>query len=290
MPNIPAFLRDLSPERSSDMPNTAVFDLDLNPVLEKASNEELGILHDIIMEKWSEELSGHDAYKLHYPEHKHYADLIAKEIRDYGGNSFMNLFRGEGPSYKELVCDVAERLKAPFSKDQEIAQVEGSILATVLAMAWDKMTEEEKRSVLKMVKQSNMSWAGGASALAFQGIFRAGGFASYQLTLIVVNAIVKGLIGRGLSLAANAAMMRGVSVLTGPVGLALTSLWAVVQLAGPSYKVTIPAVVYVAMLRAGQSSVRCSECGAMMADSFNFCSECGASIAEVKEKAQLVCW
>ncbi len=269
------------------MLNTAIFDLDLNPVLDEASNEQLGILHDIIMEKWSEELSTHDAYKEHHPDHSQYADLIAKEIRDYGGNSFANLFRGEGPSYKELVCDVASRLKAPFSGNQDIAEIENSILATVLETAWDKMTEEEKRPVLDVVKQPNKSWAGGASALAFQAIFRAGGFASYQLTLIVVNAVVKGLIGRGLSLAANAAMMRVASVVTGPVGLALTSLWTVVQLAGPSYKVTIPAVVYVAMLRAGQTSVQCSGCEAVLAAGFKFCPECGTAIADVQEQAQV---
>ena len=36
----------------------------------------------------------------------------------------------------------------------------------------------------------------------------AGGFKSYQLTAIVVNAVLKALIGRGLSFAATGTMMR----------------------------------------------------------------------------------
>ncbi|WP_407230148.1 ubiquinol-cytochrome C chaperone family protein [Escherichia coli] len=83
----------------------------------------------------------------------------------------------------------------------------------------------------------------------FQFIFKAGGFKSYQLTLIMANAILKALIGRGLSFAGNTILTRTMAVLTGPVGWAITAIWTLVDVGGTAYRVTIPAVIYVAVLR-----------------------------------------
>lgn len=88
-----------------------------------------------------------------------------------------------------------------------------------------------------------------ALAAAFQVVFQAGGFKSYQLTLIVVNAVMKALMGRGLALAANATLARSMAILTGPIGWAITAAWTVIDVGGAAYRVTIPAVIQVAFLR-----------------------------------------
>ena len=101
------------------MKNTTVFDENLNPVLELSDNEDLEPLVKYLKQKFSEQLTNTDAYIKHYPEHEKYADLIAKELRDMGGNSFANTFRREGPEYHEIVCDVADKLKAPYNKNKD---------------------------------------------------------------------------------------------------------------------------------------------------------------------------
>lgn len=88
-----------------------------------------------------------------------------------------------------------------------------------------------------------------ALAAAFQVVFQAGGFKSYQLTLIVVNAVMKALMGRGLAFAANATLARSMAILTGPIGWAITAAWTVIDVGGAAYRVTIPAVIQVAFLR-----------------------------------------
>ena len=89
--------------------------------------------------------------------------------------------------------------------------------------------------------------------IAAQVLLRNSGFAAYKWALIVVNGVVSGIgkqvIGRGLSLGANAAITRGLGVALGPVGLALTAAWTAYDLAGPAYRVTVPSVLYVAALR-----------------------------------------
>lgn len=262
------------------MNNTSTFDKDLNPVLEIAGNDDLETLVDYLKTKISEDLTCHDAYKKHCPNHTEYADLIAKEIRDMGGNSFANVWRGNGPEYHEIVCDVASKIKAPYNKNKTVEEIENSILETILERALSEMSESEKEALLKEMGGKAGLSKGGIATATFIGIFRAGGFYSYQLTLIIANQIARAILGRGLMLATNAGLVRVASVLAGPVGWAISGIWAAVDLAGPAYKVTIPCVIHVAMLRKKLNALSCGNCEAILTDTtMKFCPECGHSTA-----------
>ncbi len=76
-----------------------------------------------------------------------------------------------------------------------------------------------------------------------------GGFKSYQLTPIVINAAMKAMIDRGLTFAGNAALTRVAAIMTAPIEWVITGLWTAIDLAGPAYRVTIPAVIQIAFLR-----------------------------------------
>ena len=258
--------------------NTLAYDATLNPVLERAKIPELAPLVGLIMPKVSETLSLEDAYKRHFPRHTEYPDLIAAEIRRFGGNTFANLARGGGPAYHKIACDVAKVLKAPFNSKRTIEEIETSILATVCERAWEKMSEEERREVLDQIGRPNLAFVKGGSVMACQAILRAGGFATYQLMLIVVNAIVTAAAGRGLPFVINWLAAKWLSVAIGPVGWAASTLLTLNQFAGPSYKVIIPSVIHVAGLRLQQSLVHCPNCDAVVADASAFCPECGAEV------------
>lgn len=90
---------------------------------------------------------------------------------------------------------------------------------------------------------------------SFQAIFRASGFKSYQLTLIVANQAMKVLMDRGLTLVANATLMRVMSILSGPIGWTITELWTAIDVGSAAYRVTIPAVIQVAFLRTQQAAI-----------------------------------
>ena len=267
--------RDVTPR------NTDTYDADLNPVLEKATNEELQILHDIIVDRDTEDLTSHGAYKRLHPDHRRYADVIADEIREFGGNTFRNLVRGEGPDYIDVVRDVAKLLKAPFSDDAEIEVIEHSILTTIITKSMGEMPQEARAALIKSLGKTKLSVAGPVSAMAVQALLRTGGFASYKLMLIGTNFVVKAALGRGLAFAANTALTRVLSIAIGPVGWVATGLWTVISLGDPAYKITIPCVVYVAWLRAKQNSVECEKCGALSAGGGKYCTECGAELPPV---------
>jgi uncharacterized protein YaaW (UPF0174 family) len=149
-----------------------------------------------------------------------------------------------------VLTDACEKLKVNFNKYSSAEQIEGNLLMKILKEALEKMSPEELKELADATGVKNTSGITAETMTGvFQAVFKAGGFKSYQLTLIVVNAISKALIGRGLSFAGNAALTRTMSILAGPIGWVITGIWTAIDIAGPAYRVTIPAVIQVAALR-----------------------------------------
>ena len=254
------------------------FDLDLNPLLGIASNDELAPLVQYILKaEISESLTSHEDYKRHSPAHENYPDLIAHEIRAFGGNTLLNIFRDGGPSYREVVRDVADKLDANYEKNDSTEVIELSILMKMAAKSWEKMSPEERTTLLDQLGVDHKSGIPKAFPLiAIQAAIRASGFYAYQLSVIIANAIARALLGRGLTIAANTTLTRAIGVLAGPIGWVITGIWTLLDLAGPAYRVTIPCVVHVAMLRQQHSLNFCPACGAGASSAAKFCGECGS--------------
>lgn len=225
--------------------------------LRQASNEDLDPLVGYILNaEISESLSDSDEYKRYHPDHRQYVDLIDREIRDFGGNTFANAFRilfDMGHiSYEEVVHDVADKMDVKYEKHNSVEAIEDAILFAVLAKAWPKMTEEERKefySVANLKVDVPGHIPSSVPAIALQAAIRMGGFASYQLAVIVANAVAKFVLGHGFTILTNAAITRSIAVFAGPIGWAITGLWTAIDIAGPAYRVTIPCVIQIAMLR-----------------------------------------
>lgn len=199
----------------------------------------------------TEELTTNELYKRHRPDHTRYWELIAAEIQCFGANTFATLFRGgKGVPYREVLIDVCDKLKVNYSKDSSTEKIESNLLLKILSDALEKMSPAELKELAESVGVNNLTvFTPEAMLGVFQVMFRAGGFKSFQLTVIIVNAVLKALIGRGLSFAGGAALTRTIGVLTGPIGWVITGAWTAVDLASPAYRITIPTVIQVAALR-----------------------------------------
>ncbi|MFK0485426.1 hypothetical protein ACISOQ_07765 [Campylobacter jejuni] len=75
--------------------------------------------------------------------------------------------------------------------------------------------------------------------MGLQSLIKIGGFKSYQIAVIVANQVMKVLLGRGLSLAANATLTRALSLFSGPVGWTIMTTWTALDLASPAYRVCL---------------------------------------------------
>lgn len=201
--------------------------------------------------------------------------VLAAELQQFGGNSLVSLFRGgKGVPYHEIACDVASHVNANYNDKQEIAQIENAILLKIVEKSLDKMSDEEKTAFFK---EFGVNYEG-VGPLAMAGLIatiKGSGFAFYKMTAIVAQATAKALLGRGLSFAATGGLMRGVSVLAGPIGWAITGIWTAFDLASPAYRVTVPCVIQLAYMRQKKLLAECPACGAGISANTKFCSECG---------------
>jgi uncharacterized protein YaaW (UPF0174 family)/GTPase SAR1 family protein len=181
------------------------------------------------------------------------AQQIADRLRRMGSNDIASLFRGgDGVAYEEVVFDVGEKLKAKgVSRSNTIAQNEELIIEKVFADTLDSMSEEEKRVLFRSMNLDVKEVPLASSAAVLMPILlrQFGGFATYRIAVIVANMVSRALLGSGLSFATNAVITRTVGTLLGPIGWIATGAWLAVDLAGPAFRKTVPAVLYVAALR-----------------------------------------
>lgn len=234
-------------------------DMDLVPLLRQASNEELAPLVEYILNKgrWSAELNATIVFKKHHPNHRMYADDIAAEIQKFGANSFWSqAFRkGRGKKYRKILRNVAKRCGVKAGFWDETVEIEQRVVETVLGKACERMTDEQRQELLDTLKIHRLSGAGGpVTAGTLQAAIQAAGFAPYKLAVIVANGMANAVLGHGLAFAANAGLTKGLALFAGPIGWALDAIWGGFLVAGPAYRVTVPCVVQVALIR--QSTIR----------------------------------
>jgi len=222
--------------------------------LQFCDNEDLGILVDILKgkegeERWTENLTLDDRFKNCNGDFASVWDVIAGELQHFGGDSLVNFFRGNGIPYRKVLTEVCDKFKVEYDKESEVVDIEAALLLKMLDKAVEKMSEEERAEVAEALGVGGVDLAPGAIMLALQAAIKAGGFKSYQLALIVANAVVKAILGRGLPFAVNAALTRAMAVFAGPIGIAVAAVLTLPMFSGPAFRVTMPACIQVAYMR-----------------------------------------
>lgn len=280
----------------------------LSLLLAQADVADLDILVDYITDNGEGRISLNNdvcARLVKCKERKTYTDtdrsLIGREIRAFGGNTLSNVYRDmrsslsfgslldkvlpdvdAAISYDEVAKDVASHLKVQFDKNEDVLIVEDGILRKILRDSFERMSPDERATVLKELNVTDLAMLGPAASAALIAAGRAGGFATYKLALVVANAVSKALLGRGLPLVVNAAAARTIGVVLGPIGWVVTGVWTLADMASPAYRVTVPCVVQIAYMRqkaiVEANSKACTACGARNERAARFCNECGEAI------------
>lgn len=257
---------------------------DLVKLFQQADVEDLGILVDYLTDSGkgrismtTETCSKFVAAKASGKFSMEVVQLMADELCRFGGNTIMNAFRGGvGVHYSEVVNDVLEHLKGDSESGESVESLELKVLQKIAIQAWERMSPEQRQEFGATMGVGDI--AGPAALAAIISAIKLGGFATYQLAVILAQSMAKTLLGRGLSLAANAGLARAIGILAGPVGWILTAIWTAFDLASPAYRVTVPCVIHIAYMRQKMSISVCASCGAGNAKASKFCTECGQSL------------
>lgn len=235
--------------------------------IKDCNNEDLKILVDYITKdengktRFSESLTSKEYYKQNYPNNiAAFSDEIIDELLRFGGNTLMNIIRGRGVSYKELLCDVCDKMKVNYNKKSPVEVIENNFLQTILINSLENMSRDEMKNLIDTMDIRTAGYGKQAMTAAIQAAILNGGFTPYKMAVIVANAVAKSLLGRGLTLAANAALVKAMNIFAGPVGWGVSILWTLVDIAGPAYRVTIPAVAQICYMRRFSQKLLTDKC------------------------------
>ena len=181
--------------------------------------------------------------------------VVAGELQLYGGDSVVNLFRGTGVLYEEILSDVCERVGVKLgSEEQEIVQKEEKLIEFLANKAWDKMDEAQRTEFLEKINLiERFKDASGLSPVRLA--LATGGAAAMLLYEYVAGAMLASL-GAGLAarfagpMAAQFIGTRlGAAAFAGPFAVVLGVALTVPMISGAAYRVTMPAVIQIAYMR-----------------------------------------
>lgn len=255
------------------------FDADLDTVLQAASNEDLDPLVEFIQQaQISENLTSSPEFKRFFPDHQRYVHIISHDLRAFGGHAVANLFRrGRGPNYRAVVCDVAKHFKLQFDEEAPLPAIERQLLAHVMKELYGQMTDEQKQLFVSEVQQYQASDTDAQDQkqnfspivstesrdVVVKAIEQANFEALSPKVLTLLSAVVNNTMARvwgtgALITKLGDSLEQSISKLQSIINLPLNWLKqmfnALCELGGPSYRVIVPCVIHIAMLRIKQSS------------------------------------
>ncbi|GAA8701659.1 DUF3944 domain-containing protein [Helicobacter pylori] len=228
--------------------------------LKRLSSNDLKDLFDALVYdedgtlRMNEDLTNSTEYKRYGHDYAKYPRRIAEELQCYGGNSFMNFFRNEGVLYKEILCDACDHLKVNYNEESATSLIEKNMFSKLLEDSLENMSGREIKELCNELGMTNIDKVIGenkqvliASTLT---LFQTGGSHSYALAVSVADAMVRQTLGHGLSsVVGKVVLKKTLGILAGPIGWVITGALVSINLAGPAYRVTVPACVLVATLR-----------------------------------------
>lgn len=219
------FLRELNDEVLNDLVKTLTHDDDGKP-------------------RYTEELTKNELYKKHYPQHEKYIEAIMEELQKFGGNTIANKFRDSGILYKEILQDVAEKLKINFNKDDTILEIEEKILKDTFKKSIEKLSPEELKELSQSLDLKDITNYSKDVILKYTEVN-----SSLVLMFGISQMLIKAINQSILKFTASAVTQRAGASFLGPIGMTITGLWTLNDIAGTAFRVTIPAVFHIIHLR-----------------------------------------
>jgi uncharacterized protein YaaW (UPF0174 family) len=175
------------------------------------------------------------------------------EISLVGGYSHVNIFRGHGVPYIEIVRDLADKFKAGHSQWDSVGAIETNLILRLWNTTIKQLTPEQVDELRKRATDEagrlgknilpEAAWIGALTAAQLSG------FGVYLISTTILGAISSAL-GLGLGMGVFIGLTKLVSVLIGPVGwICGPVLLGVIRSGAPNYKKLLPVVLLIAAYR-----------------------------------------
>lgn len=201
-----------------------------------------------------------EIYKRHGVDTRHDRkgiEKLAREILWDGSNTIMTwvIRWGKPVNYDEIVCDVADKVKVQYDKEQikNESELELLIVTHLVKKHFESMSEEKRSEFEKHLNELGKEYAefwsailSGNSAMILIIMQTLGRQALAQILTILIQRIV-------VTTAAITVATR-LAALAVPFLNVAMAVWLVIDIAGPAYRKTVPTVFQIALLRLQNSA------------------------------------
>lgn len=245
-------------------------------LLERADEKELSVLVDLITDKGKGRLMLNKNLKdliISFQKKNklcELSDTLAKEICAFGSHSAMNVFRsGEGAEYSAILKDVAKILGAESKASTDVYSLERGILAVLILKAVNDKVDDELFKDLKCKDRTS-------NALIAESIHKTSKGKREHLVETILDVfdaeLMRKLVERvltekyilmlcsgigalrnvgasGAGIMATAKLAGGIAARFNPLVAAVSGAASAFSLSGPAFRIVIPAVVKIALIR-----------------------------------------
>ena len=159
------------------------------------------------------------------------------------------MWRGHGVGYKEILKDVCKQMKVNMPNDASVNIMELALITKISEQAVEQMSPKELEEFAKEIDSNTTDFTKQAVLIDVRFAIKKSGFVAYKILTKLIFLIGKHILGKTVPFVVYQTSTKYLSVLAGPVGIALATVWTAVDLAGPAYRITISATIYIASLR-----------------------------------------
>ena len=227
--------------------------------LGKLKSEDLNVLVHLLTHdereklRTTEGLTKSKEYRSYCPDHHRYWEKIAEEIQRFGANTLTTFFRrGKGVLYKKIAVDVCDLFSIKLDKKDSIEVIEEKIAQEVFAKAVASLGLDllKKLAASLNIELENENEKENIKNL-IENDLKKNKLSAYQINMLIGDVIARaygsnfasGFIGWGVGVGV-VRLLAG-----GPVGWGMVLADPIKWLTGPAFRVSVPVVLHVAMLR-----------------------------------------
>lgn len=163
--------------------------------------------------------------------------------------------RNLAPSYSEIVCKLAEKLKVRTASSITLKDLEVAIAKSVFKSGWRKLGKDQRRTLEETLERTANAFDKTGAITQAGSVFAAltaaqlSGFGVYLMASTSL-AFVSGAVELTLPFVVYSTVSSAIAVIIGPAGWLGAGVLAVWKLTRPSHKRLISAVAFMTMLRA----------------------------------------
>jgi len=225
--------------------------------LAHCENGELQKLCDILTHdhnghlRLTESLTSKEVYLENYPENMWaLAPAVADELLRFGSNSIATAIRHNTPdSYETVVRRVCRQMGVSVGKYDNAVTMERALLEDLCESGLKSMSLEELRTVADQLEIPSKGLKKQAIAAAILAAMRISPMLFRRVAVSMTYEFLSFIIGRGVAIVGARSLQRSIGVLAGPLGWVILTGWTAWDIASPAYRVCVPAVIQVALMR-----------------------------------------